>query len=131
MFSLQAASQLLFSEKVLLVEGKTEMMLVPTIYHIARGRSYAHDKGCLVSGSSSSSLLPMMNILRAVGYMPKALADLDFAFKVAVSSGLISIADPNIVACKGWFAATALQLGVFLGTDGLPTKLGPQGARSP
>jgi len=129
-FSLQAASQLLFSDKVLLVEGKTEMMLVPTIYHIVRGHSYAHDKGCLVSGSSSSSLLPMMSILRAVGYTPKALADLDFAFKVAVNSGLISINDPDIVACKAWFAATALQLGVFLGSDGLPTKLGPQGARS-
>ena len=129
-FSLQTATHLLFSEKVLLVEGKTEMMLVPSIYQIVRGRSYAHDKGCLVSGSSSTSLLPMMTILRAVGYTPKALADLDFAFKVAPHSGLITTTDPDILACKAWFSANATQLNVFLGADGLPTKQGPQGARS-
>jgi putative ATP-dependent endonuclease of the OLD family len=129
-FSLQAATHLLFSEKVLLVEGKTEMMLLPSIYQIIRGHSYSHDKGCLVTGSSSSSLLPMIDILRAVGYTPKALADLDFAFKIATNSGLIANADPDIVACKAWFLANALQLGVFLGGDGLPTKQSPQGARS-
>lgn len=129
-FSLQAATHLLFSEKVLLVEGKTEMMLVPTIYQVVRGHSYVHDKGCLVPGSSSSSLLPMMTILRAVGYTPKALADLDFAFKVAPNSGLIAPADPDILACKAWFAANAVQLNVFLGDDGLPTKQSPQGVWS-
>lgn len=129
-FSLQAASYLLFSEKVLLVEGKTEMMLVPPIYQLVRGYSYAHDKGCLVSGSSSSSLLPMMSILRAVGYAPKALADLDFAFRVAPNSGLIAAADPDILACKVWFANNAAALGVYLGGDGLPTKSGPGGAFS-
>jgi putative ATP-dependent endonuclease of OLD family len=129
-FSLQAAAHLLFSEKVLLVEGKTEMIIVPSLYRTVRGCSYAHNKGCLVSGSSSSSLLPMMTILRAVGYSPKALADLDFAFKVAPNSGLIAAADPDITACKAWFAANAGQLNFYLGGDGLPTRLGPQGAQS-
>ncbi|ASU38533.1 hypothetical protein hmeg3_09640 [Herbaspirillum sp. meg3] len=129
-FSLQAATHILFSEKVLLVEGKTEMMLVPSIYQTVKGRSYMHDRGCLVSGSSSSSLLPMMAILRAVGYAPKALADLDFAFKVATNSGLLSTTDPDILACKTWFTANAAQLNVFLGADGLPTKQSPQGVWS-
>jgi len=129
-FSLQAATHLLFSEKVLLVEGKTEMMLVPSIYQVVRGHSYTHDKGCLVSGCSSSSLLPMMTILRAVGYTPKALADLDFAFKVAPYSGLITTTNPDILACKAWFATNAAHLNIFLGDDGLPTKQSPQGVRS-
>lgn len=129
-FALQTATHLLFSEKVLLVEGKTEIMLVPEIYQVIRGHSYAHDKGCLVSGSSSSALLPMMTILRAVGYTPKALADLDFAFKVAPYAGLIDITDPDILACKAWFAANAARLGVFLAEDGLPTKQGPEGVSS-
>lgn len=129
-FSLQAATQLLFSERVLLVEGKTEMMVVPSIYQVVLGRSYAHEKGCLVSGSSSSSLLPMMTILRAVGYTPKALADLDFAFKVAPQSGLIAPNDPDLLACKAWFAGNAAALNVFLGSDGLPVKQGPQGVWS-
>lgn len=129
-FSLQTATHLLFSEKVLLVEGKTEIMLIPEIYRTVRGHSYAHDKGCLVSGSSSSSLVPMMTILRAVGYTPKALADLDFAFKVAPQSGLINERNPDILACKAWFAANAAQLSIFLANDGLPTKQSPQGVFS-
>jgi putative ATP-dependent endonuclease of OLD family len=129
-FSLQAASHFLFSEKVLLVEGKTEMMLIPTIYQIVHGRSYAHSKGCLISGSSSSSLLPMIHILRNVGYAPKALADLDFAFKVAVHKGLIAVLDPDIVACKNWFLANAAVLDVHLDGNGLPQRRGPGGVRS-
>lgn len=129
-FSLEAATHLLFSENVLLVEGKTETMIVPPVYQVVRGRSYAHDKGCLVSGSSSSSLVPMMKILRAVGFAPKALADLDFAFKIAPSNGLISPTDADIVACRAWFSSNASALGVHLGGDGLPTKQGPNGAIS-
>jgi putative ATP-dependent endonuclease of OLD family len=129
-FSLQAASHLLFAERVLLVEGKTEMMVVPPIYQVVLGRSYASEKGCLVSGSSSASLPPMMTILRAVGYTPKALADLDFAFKVAPHCGLIAPTNPDILACKAWFSQNAAALNVFLGNDGLPVKQGPQGVRS-
>jgi len=72
----------------------------------------------------------MMTILRAVGYAPQALADLDFAFKVAPTAGLIANSDPDVTACLAWFAANAGNLGVFLGSDGLPVKQGPQGAWS-
>jgi putative ATP-dependent endonuclease of OLD family len=72
----------------------------------------------------------MMTILRAMGFAPKALADLDFAFKVAPNVGLIAAADPDIAACKAWFAANAGSLNVFLGGDGLPTKHSPQGVPS-
>ncbi|VVE55780.1 transposase [Pandoraea horticolens] len=91
---------------------------LPPIYTLVRGHSYAYDKGCLVEGGSSSSLVPMMNVLRAVGVTPKALADLDFAFKLAPTLGLIPATAPDILACKAWFAANAPGLNVFLG-DGI------------
>ena len=125
-FSLQTATHLLFSDRVLLVEGKTESMLVPQIYQTSRGHSYAHDKGCFVSGSGSGALLPLMQILRAVGFSPRAVADLDFAFKVAPQAQLISSTHSAIVACKAWFAANAAAIGVYLDTDGLPTKRDPK-----
>lgn len=125
-FSLQTATHLLFSDRVLLVEGKTESMLVPQIYQTSRGHSYAHDKGCFVSGSGSGALLPLMQILRAVGFNPKAVADLDFAFKVAPQAQLISSAHPAIAACKAWFAANAGAIGVYLDAENLPTKRDPQ-----
>lgn len=125
-FSLQTATHLLFSDRVLLIEGKTESMLVPQIYQTSRGHSYAHDKGCFVSGSGSGALLPLMQILRAVGFSPKIVADLDFAFKVAPQAQLISSAHPAIVACKAWFAANAGAIGVYLDSENLPTKRAPQ-----
>lgn len=64
------------------------------------------------------------------GYDPIALADLDFAFKIAGNSGLIDAGDPDIAACKAWFAANAGPINVFLGPDGLPTKQNAQGVRS-
>lgn len=129
-FSIQSATYLLFSERVLLVEGKTEQMLLPQLYQAARGHSYAHDKGCIVSGSSSSTLVPMMHILRAVGFTPKALADLDFIFKTAPSAGLIDPTSAPFVACTGWFAANAAGHGIFLDASNLPTRKGPNGAIS-
>lgn len=121
-FSIQTATHLLFSEKVLLVEGKTELMILPQMYQVVKGRSYAHDKGCLVSGSSSSSLLPMMNILRAVGFAPKVLADLDFAFKIAPSAGLMNPNSQEFLDCINWFAVNAAGLGIYLDAQGFPTK---------
>ncbi|MGO4413953.1 ATP-dependent endonuclease [Cupriavidus sp. KB_39] len=129
-FSIQSATHLLFSEKVLLVEGKTEQMLLPHIYQTAHAHSYAHDKGCIVSGSSSSALVPLIQILQAVGFAPKALADLDFVFKVAPQAGLVNPADQAFVDCKNWFANHATALGIFLDGNGLPTRKGPNGASS-
>jgi putative ATP-dependent endonuclease of OLD family len=129
-FSIQASTYLLFSERVLLVEGKTEQMLIPQIYQVARGNSYAYDKGCIVSGSSSSALVPMMSILRSVGFMPRALADLDFIFKTAPGEGLIDATSAPFVACTNWFIANAAGHGIFLDAANLPTKKGPNGAFS-
>ncbi|MGY4827154.1 ATP-dependent nuclease [Sphaerotilaceae bacterium SBD11-9] len=129
-FSIQSATHLLFSEKVLLVEGKTEQMLIPNIYQVVRGNSFAHDKGCIVSGSSSNALLPMMNILRSVGFSPKALADLDFVFRVAPGTGLVDAGTAPFITCKNWFAANAGAHSFFVDANGWPTKSGPNGARS-
>jgi putative ATP-dependent endonuclease of OLD family len=129
-FSIQVATHLLFSERVLLVEGKTELMLIPQIYQVARSHSYAHDKGCIVSGSSSSTLVPMMKILQSVGFTPRALADLDFVFKVAPNARLINESSTAFVACRNWFATNATAQTIFLDGNGFPTKRSPSGAMS-
>jgi putative ATP-dependent endonuclease of OLD family len=129
-FSLQIATHLLFSERVLIVEGKTEQMMLPIIYKVAKGHSYAHDKGCIAPGSSSSAILPMMGILRGIGYRPQALVDLDFVFKIAVANNLISPQDVNVVACIAWFANNSAVNGFYLDAAGLPTRKGPNGAVS-
>ncbi|WGY72604.1 AAA family ATPase [Burkholderia cepacia] len=121
-FSIQHATYLMFSETVLVVEGKTEMMILPTLYKAITGRTIVQDKACLVSGSSSSSIPPMMQVLRAVGFEPKAVVDLDFVFKVGPQAGLINNTDADFIACHAWFAANQATVNFELGTDGFPAK---------
>lgn len=121
-FSIQNATYLMFSENVVLVEGKTETKVLPTIYEVLSGHSIAHDKGCLVAGSSSSSIPPMMAVLRAVGFAPKAVVDLDFVFKVAPSVGLVDPASQPFTDCLAWFAANQVVAGIALDLSGLPTR---------
>jgi putative ATP-dependent endonuclease of OLD family len=121
-FAIQHATYLMFSETVLLVEGKTEMMILPTLYKAISSRTLAQDKACLVDGSSSTSIPPMMQVLRSVGFSPKAVVDLDFVFKVGPQSGLVNANEPDFVACHAWFAANQATVNFQLGTDGFPAK---------
>ncbi|MGF6644003.1 ATP-dependent nuclease [Paraburkholderia sp. GAS82] len=121
-FAIQHATYLMFSETVLLVEGKTEMMILPTLYKAIKGRTLAQDKACLVDGSSSTSIPPMMHVLRAVGFSPKAVVDLDFVFRVGLRSGLITNTDADFAACHAWFAANQPAQNFQLDPDGLPAR---------
>ncbi|UVS89127.1 ATP-dependent nuclease [Burkholderia glumae] len=121
-FAIQHATYLMFSETVLLVEGKTEMMILPTLYKVVEGRTLAQDKTCLVDGSSSTSIPPMMQVLRSVGFSPKAVVDLDFVFKVGPQAELIDNTNADFVACHEWFAANQAAGSFQLGTDGFPAK---------
>lgn len=127
-FSIQNATYLLFSEKPLIVEGKTETMIVPALYKTLLGRSMAQDKACLIEGSSSSSIWPMMQVLQGVGFGPKAVVDLDFVFKVAPQNQLISATDPDFLLCRTWFATNQAGTGYVLGTDGFPSRKDATGA---
>lgn len=121
-FSLQNSTYLLFSEKVVVVEGKTESMMLPSLYKTLTNRSFSQDKTCLIEGSSSSSTWPMMQVLQGVGFTPKAVVDLDYIFKVAPHNSLIDITDSDYLACKNWFTNNQRTGGYHLGTDGFPTR---------
>lgn len=120
--SLQNAAYLLFSEKIILVEGKTEEMLIPEMYKATRGTSLAHDKVCIVAVSGSSSITPMLAILRSVGFTPKSIVDLDFIFRHAMLDNIILASDPNIVACIQWFSLNFAAMKFKLDSSGLPMK---------
>jgi len=124
-FSIQNATFLLFSEKVLIAEGKTERMVIPDIYKHVNGRTMNSSKICLVEASGAGSIKPMMDILRAVGYAPKSIVDLDYVFKSATSLGLIPANDPDLIACKNWFQSNYVthQFTINPG-DALPCKGG-------
>lgn len=130
-FSLQHATYLLFSEGVIVVEGKTERMLIPEIYKTSTKRTMAQDGYCFIEGSGSAAIGPTMAILESVGFRPKAMADLDYLFKIAPSIGIFSTDDAAYLSCFQWFKDNHTQHNFCLGTDGFPSKKGAQGQLSP
>lgn len=124
LFSLQNSSYLLFSESVLIVEGKTEKMLVPELYRAIRGATLTRSKTCLIEVCGSHSIAPTLRVLNAVGFSGKAIVDLDYIFKVAKNDHLTLLDNPDYIACKIWFANNSNGLNFFLETDGFPKKGG-------
>ena len=121
-FSLQNASYLLFSENVLIVEGKTEKMVVPDLYLVVRNNSLARSKTCLIEVCGSSSITPTLKVLKAVGFTGKAIVDLDYAFKLAPNDRPTLNTNSDYVACKNWFTNNTVNFNYILGADGFPSK---------
>lgn len=124
LFSLTNSNQILFSEKVILAEGKTERKLLPKVYERLSGFTLAERKIALVEQQGSGNTPKSLNVLQALGIPAKALVDFDFAFKVAVKKGLLDADDSDINACIDRLAVIAGVEGISLSDDGLPRKGG-------
>jgi len=123
LFSLTNASQVLFSDHVVLTEGKTELRLLPTIYRILAGRTLGQASTALVSVGGISNLRKTMSILEALGLPSRAVVDLDYALTGAVSHGFLGHDDPDVLGCRAVFQRLADEGRVTLNSEtGLPTK---------
>jgi len=100
LFNLQNGSRILFSDKVLLMEGKTERRLIPRIYEKVIGRTLQEDKIALVGLDGGGSIPKCFDILDTMGMNVRALVDLDFVFLPAIQSDLIDKDDNLIHLCK-------------------------------
>ena len=124
LFELSNSSQILFSNKVVVAEGKTEQRLLPEIYHLMHNTTLSADKTALVSPGGAGNTSKCLNILAAMEIPAKAIVDLDYAFKGAVSSNLLQVDDEDIVACRNIFANLAQHHNFHLAEDGFPRKGG-------
>lgn len=77
-FKLNNASQIFFSDEVLLVEGKTELRVIPNIYSKINNKPFHLKKLAIVSTDSKHSLIPIYKVLNSLGIGAKILTDLDF-----------------------------------------------------
>ncbi|WP_411845730.1 AAA family ATPase [Roseibacillus persicicus] len=125
-FELGRASEVFFSDKVLLGEGKTEGRLLPVAYEALRGKSLKGDRLGLVPVDSSNNLIPAKKILTEMQIDSVALADLDFAFKVAPRQGILPASDADLVAARPVLLrlSTLVNTDFQLESDGLPKKGG-------
>lgn len=121
MFSLSNANQILFSESVLLIEGKTESKVLPKVFEaITGGETFGTSKCALVKLDGGGNTWKSMRILGAMDVPVKAIVDLDYAFVQGVLDGNIAIDDPDVAACKGIFASMSSNGDIELAPDGLP-----------
>jgi len=124
LFELSNSSQILFSNKVVVAEGRTEQRLLPEIYHLIHNTTLSADKTALVSPGGAGNTSKCLNILAAMEIPAKAVVDLDYAFRGAVSSNLLQEDDEDIVACRDLFANLAENHHFHLAEDGFPRKGG-------
>ena len=124
LFSLSNASEVLFADRVILAEGKTEKRLLPILYEHVHGRTLRSGRVALVDLGGVESIPKARAILDALGLPSLAIVDLDFAFRGAVSLGWISPTDPGFSACLAEFRRIASSIGGCLDANGLPISQG-------
>ena len=124
LYSLSNSSNILFSEKVILAEGKTESRLVPLLIEKTTNKSVMHHKTAFVKMDGSGNLRKSMLVLSVMDLPAKVLVDLDFALKQGISEGYLQNDDVDINACLLEVSAIAAANNIFIGTDGWPAKNG-------
>jgi len=122
LFTLGNSSQVLFADRVLLTEGKTELRLLPIIYESVFGRSFGQERCALVAQSGVNDTKKSAEILAAMDIPCKAVVDLDYAFNGAIRDGYLLAVDPDISSLKSELAALATAGSVTLSASGLPQK---------
>lgn len=120
LFALTNSAKFLFSEKVLLTEGKTEHVLIPEIFAHEVGATIEERKTALISLGGTGNIPNAMRVLQTMGIPVRAVVDLDFAFKVATLHGLLAADHPGVLGCKAIFAQMAEADEITLNSDGLP-----------
>lgn len=122
------SSNILFSDKVILAEGKTEKRVLPTIIEAITEKSLGENKIALVSLQGAGSLKRTMDVLTALGLPSKGVVDLDYAITKFRSHKLFDETNTDMLACKDYFKSKEAEFGLKLSDDGWPTKKGVIGS---
>lgn len=122
LFAISNSSKILFSERVVIAEGKTERTIFPTIFYELFGTTPDEDKIGLVDIGGTSNIPNTIKVLRSMGVPCKAIVDLDFAFKIAPRNDLLDPEHADLIACREILEQLRSGGQIGLGTDGLPTS---------
>lgn len=117
LFSLEYANQILFSEKVLLAEGKTEKRLLPYIFERYCNKSLGQNKIAFTDLGGSGNVYNARKVLNVMNLPCKSIVDLDYAFKEAVNNGLIENTNIDFITLKNKFQTNTE---ISLSDDSLP-----------
>jgi len=123
LFSLSNSTQILFSEKVILTEGTTEIRVLPKLIERITGRTLGLLKCALIKQGGVTNTRKSMMVLHVMDLPVKAIVDLDYALKYSVSDGLLQSNDPDITACRQLISQISISNQIGLDSDGWPTNI--------
>lgn len=122
LFELSNSTKLLFADRAILVEGKTELKLLPALYKIISEKEDNQSNVVFIPLSGSGNMINSSTILKTMDLDHLCLVDLDFCFKVACKKGLLGAEDEDIQAILTLFAKFKDEGKYELDNEGLPTK---------
>ncbi|MBB2823278.1 UNVERIFIED_ORG: hypothetical protein GGD59_006584 [Rhizobium esperanzae] len=122
LFSLTHSSKILFADRIILSEGKTEHRVLPDLIAAMTGKTLEEMKAAVIEVGGSPNIPAAMKILTAMGLPVRAIVDLDFAFKVAPQHDYLAADSTDITACKQALVALEQNGGLKLGDDGFPQR---------
>ncbi|MFD1873302.1 ATP-dependent nuclease [Hymenobacter bucti] len=122
LFSLSNSSKILFSEKIILAEGRTEQKLLPRLFEAIAGKSMGLHKYALISMGGVASTKKSMQVLEVMDLPTRSIVDLDFGFINAIKDGFLDEEDTDVVACHMIFDEIASSNGITLAQNGWPAK---------
>lgn len=121
LFTLTNATKILFSERIILAEGKTEQAVLPDTYLAEFGCTLDEDRNGLVALGGVSNMPNALKVLDSIGVPCKAIVDLDFVFRGAISAGYIDGDHESILGCKNTLKRLSDQTRIVIDAGGLPT----------
>lgn len=124
LFTLSHSSQILFAEAALIAEGKTELRLLPKIINKLHGRSLGQEKIAFIPLGGVANTKKTLAILKNMDIPSKAIVDLDFVFKDAITQGYIEINHPDIASIQNILANLAPIHNFCLDNNGFPKRGG-------
>ncbi|GAA4321117.1 hypothetical protein GCM10023149_20770 [Mucilaginibacter gynuensis] len=124
LFSLGNASQILFSERVILTEGRTEEKVLPTVVYSILGKTLGYHKCALIKQGGVANTRKCLLVLHAMNVPAKAIVDLDYAFRNSIVDGFLNEDDTDIFAAKALMLQLSQQNNFNLAIDGFPAKGG-------
>lgn len=122
LFSFGNASEILFSDQVVLAEGKTEFAIIPDLVYLLKGGALSDFRIGFVPVHGSGNIRKCMQILDAMDIPTKAIVDLDYVFRQAVSSELLAEDDQDLARCRTICSSIAQDKGFQLGSHGFFEK---------
>lgn len=89
LFALSQSTSVLFANRVILTEGKTELRLLPYIYKKLSGYTLGQHQLAMIETGSVDSIPKTLDVLHEMDIPALAIVDLDYAFRGAVRNGFI------------------------------------------